>query len=175
MLELNCENLNAIDKINQVFSHIKNVQRNCYKLGIRLINRGEVELGRNLISNGQIHDNSKFKGIEFSHLFHGDPMLPEVVKHHQSINPHHPEHWGSIHSMPRVYVAEMVCDWYARSSEFGTGLKEWVNNHAMEKFGFTKDSPVYAEIFEFMNLLLSPSFTPEIDTKQGASDAEIPN
>jgi hypothetical protein len=77
--------------------------------------------------------------------------------------------------MPRVYVAEMVCDWYARSSEFGTGLKEWVNNHAMEKFGFTKDSPVYAEIFEFMNLLLSPSFTPEIDTKQGASDAEIPN
>jgi hypothetical protein len=155
------ENLEAIEKINQVFSHIKNVQRNCYKLGIRLINMGDVELGRNLISNGQIHDNSKFKGIEFEHLFQGDPMLPEVVKHHQSVNPHHPEYWGGIHNMPRVYVAEMVCDWYARSSEFGTGLREWTDNHALERFGFTKHDEVYSEITEFTELLLSPSFSTE--------------
>ena len=79
----------AIEKIELVFNHIKNVQRNCHKLGIKLMKRGEIELGRNLISNGQIHDNSKFKGIEFDHLFNGDPLLPEVIKHHQSINPHH--------------------------------------------------------------------------------------
>ncbi len=148
------------EKIELVFNHIQNVQRSTYKLGLRLIKKGEIELGRNLISNGQIHDNSKFKGIEFDHLFYGDPLLPEVVKHHQSVNPHHPEYWGSIHDMPRVYVAEMVCDWYARSCEFGTGLRDWILNTAMEKYGFTNTSPVYDIIQEMLSLLLDAQFKP---------------
>lgn len=148
----------AIDKIELVFNHIQNVQRNCYKLGIKLMHRGEIELGRTLIANGQIHDNSKFKGIEFDHLFHADPLLPEVVKHHQSINPHHPEYWGGIHNMPKVYVAEMVCDWYARSSEFGTGLRDWIDNQAIEKFNFSPEDKVYTTIQEMLNLLLEPGF-----------------
>jgi len=146
------------ERIELVFNHIRNVQRSSYKLGLRLIKNGELELGRNLIANGQIHDNSKFKGIEFDHLFYGDPLLPEVVKHHQSINPHHPEYWGSIHSMPRVYVAEMVCDWYARSCEFGTGVRDWVEKPAMEKFEFSKSDPVYETIQEMLSLLLDPKF-----------------
>lgn len=146
------------ERVELVFNHIRNVQRSSYKLGLRLIKNGELELGRNLIANGQIHDNSKFKGIEFDHLFYGDPLLPEVVKHHQSINPHHPEYWGSIHSMPRVYVAEMVCDWYARSCEFGTGVRDWVENPAMEKFEFSKSDPVYETIQEMLSLLLDPKF-----------------
>lgn len=149
----------VIDKIELVFNHIQNVQRNCYKLGLKLMKKGELELGRNLIANGQIHDNSKFKGIEFDHLFYSDPLLPEVVKHHQSVNPHHPEYWGGIHNMPRVYVAEMVCDWYARSTEFGTGIREWIENKALEKFQFAKEDKVYSEIQEMLNLLLDQSFS----------------
>jgi hypothetical protein len=149
----------AISKIELVFNHIQNVQRNCYKLGLKLMKRGEIELGRNLIANGQIHDNSKFKGIEFEHLFYSDPLLSEVVKHHQSVNPHHPEYWGSIHQMPRVYVAEMVCDWFARSNEFGTGIREWIDGKAMEKFAYTKEDPVYTEIQEMLSLLLDQSFS----------------
>ncbi len=151
------------EKIEVVFNHIQNVQRSTYRLGIRLIKKGEIELGRNLISNGQIHDNSKFKGIEFDHLFYGDPLLTEVVKHHQAINPHHPEYWGGIHNMPRVYVAEMVCDWYARSCEFGTGLREWIYNSAMEKYGFTDTSPIYDTIQEMLTLLLEPQFKPLLE------------
>lgn len=150
--------VNAIDKIELVFNHIQNVQRYCYKLGIKLIKKGEIELGRNLIANGQIHDNSKYKGIEFDHLFYSDPLLPEVVKHHQSINPHHPEYWGDIKHMPKVYIAEMVCDWYARSTEFGTGIREWIDTKALEKFNFTKEDPVYTTIQEMLNLLLEPCF-----------------
>ena len=146
------------EKIEMVFNHIENVQRSTHKLGIKLIKQGEIELGRNLISNGQIHDNSKFKGIEFDHLFYGDPLLPEVIKHHQSINPHHPEYWGSIHNMPRVYVAEMVCDWYARSCEFGTSVRDWACNDAMNKFGFTETDSVYETIQEMLTLLLDPKF-----------------
>jgi hypothetical protein len=152
-------NSEAIEKIDLVFTHIKNVQRNCYKLGIKLMRRRELELGRTLICNGQIHDNSKFRGIEFEHLFYGDPLLPEVVKHHQSINPHHPEYWGGIKNMPRVYVAEMVCDWYARSTEFGTGLRDWIENVALTKFEFTKTDDVYETIQEMLGLLLDPSFS----------------
>lgn len=149
----------AIEKIELVVNHIRNVQKFTYRLGIKLMKRGEIELGRNLIANGQIHDNSKFKGIEFAHLFYGDPLLPEVVKHHQAINPHHPEHWGSIHDMPRVYVAEMVCDWYARSTEFGTGIRDWIDSKATQKFSFSKDDPVYGVIQEMLNLLLDPAFS----------------
>jgi hypothetical protein len=148
----------SIDKIELVFNHIQNVQRGCYKLGLKLMKRGEIELGRNLIANGQIHDNSKFKGIEFAHLFHSDPLLSEVIKHHQSVNPHHPEYWGSIHDMPKVYVAEMVCDWYARSTEFGTGIREWIDNKATQKFSFSPEDPVYKTIQEMLALLLEPSF-----------------
>lgn len=146
------------EKIETVFNHIRNVQRSTYKLGLKLIKKGEVELGRNLISNGQIHDNSKFKGIEFEHLFYGDPLLPEIIKHHQSVNPHHPEYWGSIHEMPRVYVAEMVCDWYARSCEFGTGITDWITKTAMEKYDFTENDAIFSTIREMLSLLLERSF-----------------
>lgn len=149
----------SVAKIELVFNHIQNVQRSCYKLGLKLMKQGDIELGRNLIANGQIHDNSKFKGIEFDHLFYSDPLLPEVVKHHQSVNPHHPEYWGSIHNMPKVYVAEMVCDWYARSTEFGTGIREWIDTKALNKFSFSKDDPVYATVQEMLSLLLDPGFS----------------
>jgi hypothetical protein len=146
------------EKIELVLDHIQNVQRNCYKLGLRLIRNGEFELGRNLIANGQIHDNSKFKGIEFDHLFYGDPILSDVVKHHSSTNPHHPEYWGKIQSMPDVYIAEMVCDCQARSSEFGTDVRSWFREQASVKYGFTMDDDVGQKIERFLNLLLSKPF-----------------
>jgi len=148
----------AIDKIELIFNHIKMVQKYCYSLGIKLIEEGDIELGRNLISNGQIHDNSKLKGIEFEHLFYDDPLLPEVIKHHQSVNPHHPEYWGSIHDMPKVYVAEMVCDWLARSNEFGMSITEWIEVTAAKKFGYKKGDKVYEYIKKYLGMLLNKSF-----------------
>lgn len=141
-----------------VLDHIQNVQRNCYKLGLKLIKNGEFELGRNLIANGQIHDNSKFKGIEFDHLFYNDPILADVVKHHSSTNPHHPEYWGKIQSMPDVYIAEMVCDCQARSSEFGTDVRVWFKEQATVKYGFTMEDEVGRKIERFLNLLLTKPF-----------------
>lgn len=148
----------AYGKIEAVLEHIQNVQRNCYKLGIKLIRNNQVELGRILIANGQIHDNSKFKGIEFDHLFSGDPLLPNVVKHHATTNPHHPEYWGGIEKMPDVYIAEMVCDCAARSAEFGTDLRKWFAESATKKYGFSMDDRVGTTITVFLNQLLSPSF-----------------
>jgi len=146
------------EKIELVLNHIQNVQRNCYKLGLKLIKEGQFELGRNLIANGQIHDNSKFKGIEFEQLFYGSNMLADVVKHHSSTNQHHPEYWGNIHAMPEVYVAEMVCDCTARAQEFGSDVRDWFTRQATEKYGFKMDDAVGEKIVYFLNMLLEKPF-----------------
>ncbi len=147
------------DRIGKVLNHIKNVQRNCYRLGVLLINEGEIELGRNLIANGQIHDNSKFKGIEFDHLISGSPILKEVVKHHASTNPHHPEYWGKIECMPDIYIAEMVCDCTARASEFGTSIHSWFTNEHPKRYDYQLIDPIAHKIQHYLNLLLEAPFT----------------
>jgi hypothetical protein len=148
--------------------HIEHVRQNCTLLGERLIEKGEAELGHNLIANGHIHDNSKFHGIEWLYL-HGDLMTGDrkaetelAIQQHILSNPHHPEYWGSIHEVPRLFVAEMVCDWSARSSEFGNNLRDWTKDKATKKFNMTVQSKVYREIKEFTDILLDPSFK---DTK----------
>lgn len=150
--------MEALEKIEKVLGHIQNVQRNCYKLGLKLIKMGEVELGRNLIANGQIHDNSKFKGIEFDELFQGSPILSDVIKHHSSTNPHHPEYHGGIKNMPDVYIAEMVCDCLARSSEFGTDIRDFFRKEATKKYGFKMNDRVGKRITYFLDTLLDKPF-----------------
>ena len=73
-------------------------------------------------------------------------------------NPHHPEYWGSIHDMPPVYVAEMACDWSARSHEQGNDLRGWIKVKATKTFNMTVQSKVYREIKFFVELLLEPRF-----------------
>jgi len=150
--------MEAIEKIQKTLDHIEMVQKYGYKLGLKLIAMGEVLEGRNLISNIQIHDNSKFSGIEFEHLFAGDPLLDEVIKHHNSINPHHPEYWGSIHKMPKLYIQEMICDCTARSAEFGTDVREWFRVKASKKYGYDLDSQVYKDICYYLDILLEKPF-----------------
>lgn len=150
--------MEAYDKIEMVLTHIKNVQRNCYKLGLRLIKDGQVELGRNLIANGQIHDNSKFKGIEFDHLFYNSPILADAVKHHSSTNPHHPEYHGKIQHMSPVFLAEMVCDCAGRSAEFGTDVFVWFKEEATKKYNFSMDDEVGQKITYFLEMLLERPF-----------------
>jgi len=146
------------DKLELVLNHIENVQRNCYKLGMKLIKAGEVEMGRILISNGQIHDNSKLRGIEFEHLFPDSLILKDVVSHHNTTNPHHPEYWGGIHNMPKVYIAEMVCDCCGRASEFGSDVREWFCKNATEKYKFNMEDEIGRQINYYLDLLLSAPF-----------------
>jgi len=60
-------------KIRNITRHIRNVEDNCLILGERLILRGEIELGKQLIANGFVHDASKFTGIEFEYLSLNNP------------------------------------------------------------------------------------------------------
>lgn len=150
-------------RLRSVLRHIQGVQANCNELAFRLSENGEDDFARQLIANGLIHDNSKLSGIEWEYLHEGvDPKLfQEALEHHQTTQPHHPEHYGEdgIHDMPRIYVAELVCDIKQRSSEFGSDLKGWIQEVGMNKWKFTYRTKVGKEIKEFINILLDKSFS----------------
>lgn len=150
-------------QLDLLIRHINNVRESCIVLGERLQEKGEIELGRNLIANGFIHDNSKFHGIEWLYLNsetkEKDPdLFLLAANQHITTNFHHPEYWGSIHEVPRIYLCEMVADWRSRSSEFGNDLRMWIKDKACEKYDMSIHSDTYKEIMEFVEILLEPSF-----------------
>lgn len=157
----------TMEKIRAVARHIRNVEDNCFLLGEKLILRGEIDLGCRLIANGYIHDASKFRGIEFEYLsINNNPSeentqikLKLAIHHHNTTNPHHPEYWEQgIKFMPDVYICEMVADWKARSEEFGTSLREWIDNNATKKWNFTKEDEVYKKIMDYVDLICDKPF-----------------
>lgn len=150
--------------LKSLLRHVDNVRQASLLLGERIIEKGEEKLGIDLITNGQIHDYSKFRGSEWLYL--RPEILDSDKKHlfessknqHVMTNPHHPEYWGAIHQMPRLYIAEMVCDWSARSHEQGNDLRDWIKEKGTKAFGMTVQSKVYREIKFFVDLLLEPEF-----------------
>jgi len=157
----------TMEKIRGITRHIRNVEDNCLLLGEKLIMSGEIELGKQLIANGFVHDASKFHGIEFEFMSPGVDAGAEgaklklklAIQQHNSTNKHHPESWsGGIDDMPEVYLAEFVCDVKARSEEFGTSLREWIDVSATKKWSFTKDDDVYKKIMKFVDLLCEKPF-----------------
>lgn len=134
-----------------------------------MIERGSVELGRKLIANSLIHDNSKFYGVEWDNL---DPSidincepnrklkLNLAIQHHNRTNPHHPECWGGIELMPACYFYELVCDWWARSIEFGTSLHDWIDVGAAARFKYAKGSPIHLRLVEAAAMICDKPFEP---------------
>lgn len=138
-------------------------------MGTKLIERGSGDLGRKLIANSLIHDNSKFYGIEWENL---DPSIDVTaepnrklklnlaIQHHNRTNPHHPECWGGIENMPYVYLAECVCDWWARSIEFGTSLHDWIDVGGSNRFRYMKGSGMHGQLVELAAMICDKPFEP---------------
>lgn len=146
--------------LDALLRHVNNVERNCEILGRRIIDNGDFSFGLKLIANGHVHDHSKFRGIEWLHLREGSTgeLKEAAIQQHVLTNPHHAEYWGGIEKMPELYLAEMVCDWAARSQEFGNDLREWITQKATTKFGFEVTGRVGLDIFYYVNLLLDKPF-----------------
>lgn len=154
-----------IEHLENLVRHKELVKDAAVLLGKRLIYQGRVELGRQIIERGFAHDNSKFFGIEWQYLHAGKDVPKDVldvaIGHHRSINAHHPEHHGGLIYMDQTSVAEMVCDWYARSQEFGTGLRQWISSEATEKFKLDSCPTQATWITEFVSILLEDVFNRE--------------
>jgi hypothetical protein len=154
--------LSAEEHLDNLVRHIDLVRNACLLLGKRLMARGEKEFGRLVIAAGFCHDQSKFFGIEWNYLHAGKDVpkdkLEQAVEQHVETNQHHPEYWGGIEHAPRLAVAEMIADWYARSQEFGTSLRDWIKNQAIERYKIDTKGQVYAWMNDFVNILLEDSF-----------------
>jgi len=160
--------------LDSVIAHINNVQIACHTLGKALMeseDQTDHEVGFKLIRNAYLHDNSKFYGIEWKYLRQidliksnglGEKELKGMLKlahlQHSTTNMHHPEYWGDVKNMPPEYIAEMVCDLKARSSEFRTDLIDWVRNVFLQRHNLSINSKVYRNMNKYINLLLDKKF-----------------
>ena len=67
---------------------------------------------------------------------------------------------GTYATIAEIAVAEMGCDWNARSQEFGTGLRQWINEEAVCRFSIDVQGERYRWIQTFVGLLLESAFVP---------------
>ena len=158
-------NLALDDKrLKGIVRHIQMVQQEAFLLAERLSEKGEHNFAKQLLANSMLHDNSKFHGIEWMYL-NDETKTKEpsnfqaALTQHQLTNPHHPQYWQNITDMPRIYIAEMVCDIKTRSDEFGTDIREWVKTTMTKQFKITVQSRSYREVKDFLELLLDPKFS----------------
>jgi hypothetical protein len=153
----------ALKKIEAIQRHISNVQDACNIIGRKLIERGELILGRQIIADSYLHDNSKLTSfMEWEYLFQEEnkELLQLAVREHQSANPHHLEYWKDTENIPRRYLAQLVADTFARSNEFGEGYWEFMKNKFFPKYKIRVNSRLYKIIKEFADLLVEKPFEP---------------
>lgn len=154
---LSCE-----QHLDNLLRHIDLVRQAGVLLGKRLMEQGRKDFGRILIARCYEHDKSKFYGIEWRFLHAGNDVpeddLKLAITQHTETNSHHPEFHGGFNNMPEMDIAEMVCDWYARSQEFGTGFRDWITETAVERFHMDTKSERFGWVMNFVNILLQDSF-----------------
>jgi len=145
-----------------LLAHVERVRANAFTLARALVARGENAFARLLLAKAHVHDASKWAGIEYEVMHRGPDvdkeMLRAAIHQHQDTNDHHPEFWGGLNQMPRICVAEMVCDWLARAQELATDLKAYVTTVAVERFQFAIAPEQVRWIYEFIDLLLPQKF-----------------
>jgi hypothetical protein len=56
----------------------------------------------------------------------------------------------------------MTCDWLARSQEFGTGLRSWIEEEAIKRYNIKTDSEEYKWISTCVDMLLQDPFSQEV-------------
>jgi len=160
------------EHLDNLIRHISLVRDACTLLGKRLISQGRCEFGIQLIARGHNHDVSKFYGIEHDFLHRGPDTPAEelelAINQHVRTNSHHPEFHGGVGHMPELDVAEMVCDWYARGQEFGTGLRDWIADSAIDRYSIDLEGKHYQWINAFVDLLLQDPFSKEVKAQKAA-------
>lgn len=142
------------DHFWKIVRHIEYVQKNM----VRMAEKVPIAFGELLIKNSFVHDNSKFAGIERYYLNEKTKqetlhLFQEALAHHHQHNPHHPEYWPSIHHMPNLYIAEMVCDCVARSQELCDSAETWFFTIMPKKYHFGQDDNIHKQLEYFFGLL----------------------
>jgi len=148
-----------LDRIEKIYNHIQNVQENCYKLAKELIKDNQDKLARKLLQRGLRHDQSKFTDLEYFGMYSDDECLKWAsIENHRRNNEHHLEYHMTPLDMSEVDIAEMACDLKARSSEFGTDIREFIKNYVNDR-KISLNSKFYKSLVKYLNYILEDSFT----------------
>ena len=145
--------------------HKKLVLDNCLIMAKYLMSKGKIELGTQLLSRGCEHDNSKFDPEEFRKLSQilksnrcftdADvkltPAEKKAIKYHWEHNRHHPEYFDSFEEMTELDILEMVCDWFARSIQYGTDFIPFIEERQENRFQFEQKQ--YTKIHKYCVLI----------------------
>lgn len=146
-----------------------------------------LEFSLQLIQRGRTHDVFKLNSFEFINLNKESKLFKLALQQHHSKNSHHPEYYKirekkvkeiyisdpsnkiedwietkSILLMSDLDIAEMVCDCFARSQEFGTDIKKWffgnTEQDAPFKYNYSDKDLIFNKIKFYLDLLLTPGF-----------------
>lgn len=150
------------EHVEDLIGHVRRVQSNAMDLARHFMRNGRAEFARVLLAKVHLHDASKWGGIEWDWMHRGPDaagkQLELAISQHQKTNDHHPEYWGGLKNMPEICVAEMVCDWLARSQEFATDLRVYIRTQAAERFDFAWAVAQAEWIWKFVGILLPEKF-----------------
>lgn len=152
--------------IKDLLSHKKYLFDSVYKIFEYLLENDEEELALNILRRSFSHDFSKLSEKEFNSFAAfkeynanlKDATLSyskeeEVfLKEHWKNNQHHPEYWDDVNDMKEIDIIEMVCDWHARSMEFNTDLREFVEARQNNRFHF--NDTIYSKVTKYVEILL---------------------
>lgn len=141
------------EQITDLVIHKNLFMQSALKMYKYLCSQGRQALGLKLMRRAMIHDNSKMDRIELKNLSrienntggessmgNADKLLSKqqmtLIKRHWRKNPHHPEYYKDYSKMTELDIVEMVCDWHARSVQFGNDLIEFVKTRQENRFHF---------------------------------------
>ncbi len=148
--------------------HKEFVKRSIDKLARYLEHHGATEHAKLLRERGEVHDQSKMNNVDELHALAriiGDkstlsdankqlsPIKKDALQLHWKNNSHHPEHFKTPMDMSKLDVMEMCCDWHARSTQYKTDLKSYVNTQQEIRFHFP--DWMFAEIIHYCDVLLT--------------------
>ena len=166
MFNKNIENKDKIiEHISETMLHKSYVIRACLKMSKILIQENKVDLALLLLQRSNIHDNSKLVGPELELLstLYGNqesfinPNIQlsaqqrEIIEKHWENNRHHPEHFENVLDMSELDIIEMVCDWYARSLQYGTDFIEFIKTRQETRFHFPNE--MFMKILKYCEIL----------------------
>ena len=144
--------------------HIDRVIENARILADKLIEESDdnFAFAKQLVQNAYKHDQSKFQGIEWEYLTNGaekdDPILKMAIAQHNTTNSHHPEYYNGLKNMPDISLAEMACDLCARGAEFGTDVREWVEEQVPKRYNIHINTTEFKKLRKYINLIIEKPF-----------------
>lgn len=145
--------------------HKKLVLDNCLLMANYLLDSNKITLATELLKRGCEHDNSKFDTVEFrklSQILKGrecftnaatqlTPEEAKAIKEHWKKNRHHPEYFDTFSEMSELDMLEMVCDWFARSLQYGTDFIPFIEERQLNRFHFEQKQ--FDKILKYCRIL----------------------